>query len=143
LQNNNAFDPQLQADEKRILNNLQYTKEHRIKQQNQFTLPNKQQEELLANKLKEEIDNCSKIKLPSFNVMDTFLNKLLNFTADQKSYKDTEFSNPNHLYYSQITMKRLPLSELRKVDPSFLKPSRLSKQLQSFNLFKRTKLIIT
>jgi len=57
--------------------------------------------------------------------------RVLNFSADQKSFKDTEFSNPNHLYYSQITMKRLPLSELRKVDPSGLKPSRLSKQLKS------------
>jgi len=130
LQNINSFDPYLQNDEKRIRNNLQLAQTNRVKQQNQFTVNNKQQEEALMTKLREEIDTCSKIKLPSFNIMDTFLNKLFHFSSDQNSYKDAEFSNPNHLYYSKILMKRFPLSELKKMDPSTLKPSKLSKQLK-------------
>jgi len=54
---------------------------------------------------------------------------------DQKSFQDKEFNTPSHLSYSQVKLKRYPLSELRKMDPSFLKPSRLTKQLKSLFLF--------
>lgn len=77
LQNINSFDPYLQNDEKRIRNNLQLAQTNRVKQQNQFTVNNKQQEEALMTKLREEIDTCSKIKLPSFNIMDTFFKQII------------------------------------------------------------------
>ena len=61
--------------------------------------------------------------------------RLLCFMPDQKSFQDKEFNTPSHLFYSQVKLKRYPLSELRKMDPSFLKPSRLTKQLKSLFLF--------
>ena len=56
---------------------------------------------------------------------------MIEFNFDGPTFKDNEFSNPAQLLYSDVKLQRFPLTQMRKIDPTVLKPSHLTKHFES------------